>query len=319
MRRLPGGNDMAKLLLEASIMLLVFGIGVQQTAANAMHVLRHPALLAKTVVSMYVVMPLLTILLTTVFSVSTPVRVALLALAVSPVPPFLPSRTAKAGGAGAYTIGLLVATSLLAVVIIPAWLWGFGSWRGVPLETPVGAIVKTVALTVLGPLIVGLGVRHWLPSAARAGKPLAMLATLVLAAGVVLIVVRAWPAFRTLVGDGTLLSIVAVTAGGLVAGHFLGGPSSAERAVLALSTASRHPGVAVAIATANAMSFSSSTNPTNGSGQNLVVPAILLALIVSALTATPYVRWSGRRRTSRVSLERAGVEHDARHREHAHQ
>ncbi|HEX4682630.1 MAG TPA: bile acid:sodium symporter [Gemmatimonadaceae bacterium] len=298
---------MAKLLLEASIMLLVFGIGLQETVADATHLLRHPALLAKTVVSMFVVMPVLAILITAAFPLSAPVRLALVALAVSPVPPFLPSRTAKAGGAGAYTIGLLVATSLLAVVIIPAWLWSYGQWRGVAVETPVAAIVRIIALTVLGPLLLGLAVRRFAPSATRAGTPLTKIATIVLAAAAAFAVAREWPAFRTLVGDGTLVSIVAVTVGGLAAGHFLGGPSRAERAVLSLATASRHPGVAIAIATVNAPEDAATSR---------IVAAIVLALVVSAVTATPYVRWSGRRR---ALLEGSGVKHDARHRQHAHQ
>ena len=63
----------------------------------------------------------------------------------------------------------------------------------------------------------------------------------------------------------------------------LGGPDPDDRAVLALATASRHPGVALAIASANFP------------GQTLVPAAVLWYLIVSALVSIPYLTWRQRR------------------------
>jgi BASS family bile acid:Na+ symporter len=54
----------------------------------------------------------------------------------------------------------------------------------------------------------------------------------------------------SLVGNGTILALGAFTLAGLAAGHLLGGPNRDDCTVLALATASRHPGVALAIASA---------------------------------------------------------------------
>jgi len=61
----------------------------------------------------------------------------------------------------------------------------------------------------------------------------------------------------------------------------LGAPANGDcRSVLALACASRHPGIALAIASA---SFPN---------EKLVLPAVLLYLIVSSIATLPYLRWS---------------------------
>ena len=66
---------------------------------------------------------------------------------------------------------------------------------------------------------------------------------------------------------------------GLAAGHLLGGPDSQQRPVLALSTATRHPGIAIAIAAVNFPD------------QKLAPAAMLMYLLVSAVVAKPYLVW----------------------------
>jgi BASS family bile acid:Na+ symporter len=83
----------------------------------------------------------------------------------------------------------------------------------------------------------------------------------------------------SLIGNGTLLAIAIFVTVGLIAGNSLGGPNASDRTVLALSTASRHPGIAMAIAS------------TNFPDQKLVLPAILLYLIVNAILSWVFLRW----------------------------
>jgi BASS family bile acid:Na+ symporter len=83
----------------------------------------------------------------------------------------------------------------------------------------------------------------------------------------------------SLIGNGTLLTIAIFITVGLIAGRMLGGPNASDRTVLSLSTASRHPGIAMAIA------------GTNFPNQTLVLPAILLYLIVNALLSWVFLTW----------------------------
>jgi BASS family bile acid:Na+ symporter len=69
---------------------------------------------------------------------------------------------------------------------------------------------------------------------------------------------------------------------GLAAGHLLGGPDPQERTDLALAAASRHPGIALAVAHA--------IFPAGHAAMALVA----LYLIVNILIGLPYVKWRAR-------------------------
>jgi bile acid:Na+ symporter, BASS family len=86
------------------------------------------------------------------------------------------------------------------------------------------------------------------------------------------------PAMRMLIGDGTLAVCAVLCVAALLIGHLLGGPDRGDRTVLALSTAMRHPAMAMALAKAN---FSQ---------EPLVVPAILLYLLVAVVVRLPYTK-----------------------------
>jgi bile acid:Na+ symporter, BASS family len=117
-------------------------------------------------------------------------------------------------------------------------------------------------------------------------KPLPIAAAVLLVAGVVPILFTKWPEIVSVIGNGTLAAFVAFIVVGLVTGHLLGGPQATDRTVLALSTAARHPGVALPIAAANFPN------------QKLVLPAVLLYLIAGAILAIPYSKW--RQRSTKV-------------------
>jgi len=105
---------------------------------------------------------------------------------------------------------------------------------------------------------------------------------MLLVAAFLLVLVKMWPALLAQLGDFTLLAIVVFVLAGLAVGHLLGGPNPDERTVLALSTATRHPGMGIAIAQANA--------PEDHS----IAAAILLVFLVGGIVSVPYVKWRRR-------------------------
>ena len=115
--------------------------------------------------------------------------------------------------------------------------------------------------------------------AERIADPLARIAGIVLLIGVLCILAFSLPAAWALVGDGTVIALIAFVIVGLTVGHFFGGSGSGERVTLALSTASRHPALALAIAGVNVPE------------ERRVIDAVLLYLVVSALITVPYVAW----------------------------
>jgi hypothetical protein len=118
----------------------------------------------------------------------------------------------------------------------------------------------------------------WIPAA-----PLSHLATLLLIAALLPVQFTVVSGEISLIGHGTLLVLIVFVVICLVAGTLLGGPELSDRIVLALSTASRHPGVAMAIVSANRPN------------QKMVLPAILLYLTVSTIVSGVFVGWLRRR------------------------
>lgn len=270
--------------LGASVFLDVFSLGLKANARDATCFFRNSGKLARALLSMFIVMPLFAAALASAFDLHPVVKIALVALAVAPVPPLLPKEAMKAGGRSSYAIGLLVAASLLSIVFTPLAIDMLGKVFGAHARLPLGAIARIVLLTVIVPLGAGMLVRRVAHTFAERTAPLiALAATALLVASVIPILFIAWPAVEFLLGDGTLIAIVSFVLMGLAAGHLLGGPDPENRTVQALSTASRHPGIAMAIASANFPEL------------KLTPAAILLYLIVSAIVLLPYLAWRKRR------------------------
>ena len=121
--------QLIRLAITASILLLVFALGLRATAEDATYVLRRPALLLRGFVAMGVIVPAVAAALAALFQLNPAVEIAVLAMAVSPVPPILPGKQLKLGGRSRYVFGLLVAAALVAVIFVPlaiellGWLW----------------------------------------------------------------------------------------------------------------------------------------------------------------------------------------------------
>jgi len=265
-------------VLKASVFLNVLALGMSARASDATFVLSRPWLLLRSILAMNVVMPLIAAALVQAFNLNPALKVALVAASLSPVPPLLPRREFKAGGAAPYTIGLLVAAAVLAVGLVPLGLTVFGWAFGKDAHVPERAIATLVLTTVLSPLLIGVTIRYFAPLVAeRLIKPVLIIGAVFLVAGT-LPVPLAWRSIGALIGNGTLLGLVAFSIAGLAVGHWLGGPDPARRNVLALSTACRHPAIALAIAS------------TNVAEPKPVMAAVMLYLIVSLLVSVAYVK-----------------------------
>jgi bile acid:Na+ symporter, BASS family len=288
--------DLATLVgaaIQASVFLIVFSLGLGSTQEDALYLLRRPRQLVRSLLSMNVVMPLVAAGLAAVFDFPGALNISLVALAVSPVPPILPKRQLRAGGRASYAVGLLMVAALLAIVFIPLALKLIALGFGKEAHVPEAAVARLVAITVLVPIAAGIVVRRLAPAfAARAARPISLGAMALLGVVVVLLLIRAWRPAVSLIGDGHVLALAAFVAIGLIVGHLLGGPDPEDRVVLALATASRHPGVALAIAAANFPQ------------EKRVMGAILLYLLISLIVEVAYLAWRRRQLASVASAAR---------------
>ena len=267
------------LVLQASLAVIVFCVALNAQRGDMVSLLRRPGLWLRSILAMNIIMPLIAVLLAGAFALNRQIEVALIALAVSPVPPILPNKLMKAGASRSYSVALLALSAAMAVVLIPATIWLLGQAFGREVLVPPAAVFKAVAMSVLAPLLAGALVRELAPNvAAKISGPMAKLANVLLLAAFVPVVVVAWPELVKELGNFTLVAIAVLTLGGLLVGHVLGGPHDGDRTALALSTASKHPGVAIAVAGIIAP------------GDKSIVAAVLLAFLFGILVTAPYTR-----------------------------
>lgn len=275
--------QLIKLGILGSVFLTVLGLGLAATWNDANYLTRHPALLARSLLSMFVVMPIICLCAALLFHLPPAIKVALVALAISPVPPLLPQKELMAGGHGAYAISLVSLAAVLSIVYVPIITSLFADWFHHPAEVSTGAVATIVLTTILVPLALGMAIRVWMPSLAeRAAKPVGLIGVTLVFLCCLPLIIRLWPLITSFFGDGTLLMLALITLLGTAVGHFFGGPDSWNRTVLGLSTSARHPAVAIAAATSAVEEG------------RLALAAVVLYVLVVTVVTVPYVLWSKR-------------------------
>ena len=265
--------------VQVGVTLTVFGFGLNAAVEDLRRLISQPGLLVRSLLAVFVVMPILAVALVTVFDLHPTVRIALVALAISPVPPLIPRRESMARGSTAYGLGLMPILAALSILTIPVSLGALNRILDRSFQVS-PAVVASIALrTALVPLAAGIIVRALMPAvAARIEKPVSRLASALVIVAVVGMLAGTASAVWALVGNGTIVAMIVFTLTGLAVGHLLGGPDPDRSVVLALSTACRHPAMAVTVASANF--------PDERFGG-----AIVLYLIVSVLVTVPYLVW----------------------------
>jgi BASS family bile acid:Na+ symporter len=285
------------LALKASVFLAVLAIGMRVEPADLTSLLRQPARLARSLFALVVLAPAIAIFVCQRFSLHPAVVVALVTLTVAPVSNLFTKAMLPlvAPGRMAYARGLFFASAVLSVILTPLAAEVIQAIYGGEAHISSLAVARIVIGTMLVPLGLGLAIAYRWPEARRWIGPLEKLSGLVLAVCALLIVVGTWSLIRSVVREGTLTAIVLLTLLSLVAGHLLGGPEEDDRTVLAHAMISRHPGVAIAVATLT--------------DQKLAPIGVLLAVLVCSLASIPYTHWRKRRRggAAAAGSARAGV------------
>ncbi|WP_187030502.1 Na+-dependent transporter [Pontibacter deserti] len=280
-------NEIVILALKASILLIVLGYGLKATVDEAFYLFRKPMKLFRTLLAINIIMPLFVILLVSLIDLAPLIRVTLLALAISPLPPLFPAKPLKAGEREEYVIGLLVAASLLSILLIPLSLEVFEAIANKPVQVSEKRLLLTILVTIIAPLFLGIAIRHLAPGfAEKVASSVIKFAQVLLILAIVPLLFLLFPLIRHLVGSGIGFILLLFVFVGLIVGHLLGGTSQKDRNILAVATAARHPGIAMTLASANIQQ------------QELVPAAIVLYLLIAALITTPYLLWQGREKPS---------------------
>jgi BASS family bile acid:Na+ symporter len=122
-------------------------------------------------------------------------------------------------------------------------------------------------------------VRELLPSAVeRIARVVTMVAKILLPLGALLLLAGTWRMILGAIGGGAVVVMVMFVVIGLVVGDLFGRPVREHSVVLGLSTACRHPAIALSIAAANFP-------------KEHFAGTILLYLLVNAIVGMLYLKW----------------------------
>jgi BASS family bile acid:Na+ symporter len=277
-------DTMLLLILKASVAALIFAIGMTVRVEDIIYLWHRPVLMLKSVAAMYVVMPVVAILMARVLYLPERTELAIVILAICAGAPLLPKKLIKFGGDPAYVFSLIVNTSLIAVVTVPASLHLLAEVLSLDTTALTATQVARVILkTFLQPLAIGMLLRWVAPALAeRIGEPLLKIAGI--AMGLCAVAVLAY-SFHVVfeVGLPSLLAFGAFTLAAILTGHLLGGPDPSDRTSLAVACSSRHIGLALLIAA-------------NAPGRR-ALELVVTYLLASAVVSIPYVLWMKRRRS----------------------
>src|SRR5262245_4167980 len=285
---------------QLSIIATAFRFGLKATIRDVRDVIRRPGPLGRSVLAMFVIVPVVAVALTQAFDFPHAAEVATIALAISPLAALLPGSLIKIGRQRSYPVALVATIALLSIVVVPLLAALIGRYLGRPFVVSPLRIAGVIAVTVLLPLVVGIVVRAVRPALAdRVELPAALVGTALLHLATLALLVATLHATWELITNGTVIAIAVLVLVGLAAGHLLGGPDPDKSTVLALATGFRHPAVALTIAAI-------------GLSDQHFAAAIVLYLLLGDIFGLPYTIWRQRSRGELTDAEAATIILDAR-------
>jgi BASS family bile acid:Na+ symporter len=243
-----------KLLVGVTVVLAAFATGLGAAGADPRWLPRRPGLLARSLLTILVVVPVGAVLFLQAVGappiVKAGLTVAMVAIGIGPPAAF--SRTKGAATDGDSTISYEVALNVLlmslAIVYIPAFVAVHGMVFHHGLRLSPAPVASLVLLRALLPLFAGVVVARLAPRlVAPVRRYAGYFVQVILLALVALAVVATR---RELVGLGGRAWLMAATLalGAILVGHLLGGPELGTRRVLASFGAMRFPALALLLA-----------------------------------------------------------------------
>lgn len=291
-------NAIATHAFEIAIFALLVSIGLRTRPADALHIVRHWPKGLRALAALFVVPPAAMLVLCLVLSLPPAVEVALIALSVSPMLPVLPNDLAKLGADHRYCISLEIVGAATALVAAPIVFWIVSQVMHIDIDIGVERLLASLAQGVLFPLALGTLFAVIFPALAeRVTTPVVAIASLVLMIAAMIILWHARDLILAQLNVPIVASILLLILVGLSVGHLLGGPDPGERAALALTAASRHPGFAIAVGVAVAPK----AGPT-------VIGVVLVYFLARGLTVLPYMRAAKRAHHAAPPLSTANAD-----------
>lgn len=237
------------LAVKIAVAAIILAIGMSSALSDLNYIWFRQKLLLRSLLALYVVVPLVALAIVELFPIAPSVKAALLVLAVSAGAPLLPRRISGIGD-GAYIFGLVVTSSLVAIVVVPAWIAVLSPYFQPSASLSPMGVAWIVGRSILLPVAIGLILNCAAPAISeRAAAYLLPAGGMVLIGAGGTILALNWDIVLHVHAAG-LLALLTLMLAALVVGHLLGGPRPDDRTALAVACATRHIGVATLVATA---------------------------------------------------------------------
>lgn len=256
----------------------MLAMGLSLTMAQILEPLRNIRLVVMVLVANFVLVPALAYGITRLIPLDEPLEIGLIILACVAGAPFLPKEVQMAKGNIALGVGVMFLLMMVTIVYAPLVV----PWLLAGAEVSAWELAKSLIVTMVVPLVIGLLVRANAPETADNWGPVANKASGI-AVGLLLVVGLGMNVSNiiSLIGSYGFLALIVFVVGSLLVGWLMGGRDRDIRTVIGLGTAQRNVAAAVLVAT---VSFSGT----------LTLPFILVASIILPLVLLPTARRMGK-------------------------
>jgi BASS family bile acid:Na+ symporter len=276
-------SHLLPVVLNVGIAMAIFAYALRASASDIRFPIRDARLIGLSLLAIFVVTPAIAIAVIEWVPMPLTTRLVIVALSFSIIPPTLPLKQIAEWGNLPYANALTLTVAIVAIGAVPALADLAGRVTHHPYGVPAGELADYVAIVLAIPLVLGVLVRsRFKRFAARVSPHLTRLAFTVTTVALVVEVVAVLPRIGHLLDTGTVLGAALFTIGALGVGQLMGGPKLGNEMVLALSSANRHPAIALTIATANYP-------------DRPVSAAMMLCLIVNGIICFGYSQWQRHR------------------------
>ena len=232
----------------AFVVTSMLGMGLSLTVSQILQPLRNTRLVALSLAVNFVVVPAVTLALSSIIPLDQDVRIGILLIGTAAGAPFLPKLAQIAKADIAFAVGLMTILMLVTIVYLPVVLPLLLSG----VEVSALQIALSLIVTMLLPLVIGLLINARYEGVARAMRPaMAQISTISLALLLVLMLALNFKNVIALFGTGAIAATLLFMVISVLAGYLLGGPSADTRQVLALGTGQRNLSAAFIVATSN--------------------------------------------------------------------
>lgn len=231
---------------------IMLSIGLQVTRGQLLALAGQSALLGRALLANLVLVPLLALLVTGVFTLPEPVAAGIVLVALAPGGLGALQFTAHAASSVALAGTLTFFLSLLAIVFTPVAA-RLVLPPALSMSLPYGRALIAVIIYLLLPLVAAIVIRHRAPELAHAlVKPVTVISTVSFIA-VVLLTLGLRSQMTGTIGVVGVAAVLATIIGAMALGWWVGGPSAETRSVLATATSMRNVALALFLVLENAL------------------------------------------------------------------